>query len=40
MNKGKFGVKIDYDNENIIKQKYEKISDIKKLVHKLEMKFK
>lgn len=40
MRRACFGVKIDYDNENVVKSKANKIEDIEKLVHKLKLKFK
>lgn len=40
MSKGIFGVKIDFEGETIIKQRYDKIEEIKKTVDQLEAKFR
>jgi len=40
MKYGTFGLKIDFEDENIIRKKEIKIDDIKKLVHQLELKFR
>ncbi len=40
MRRGVFGVRIDLDDEPILKQKCNKISEIKKTIRQLEAKFK
>lgn len=35
-----FNFRLDYDDENIIKAKANKIKDIKKIIKQLEVKFK
>lgn len=40
MRRGLFDVKIDYDDENIIKKRFDKIEEVKRLVDRLVPKFR